>query len=702
LKKSPTSPDRSSLVVYWRLFWTFAKPYWFQLFLGISAGLIMGGAMHAYLRFMDLGLNALETGYVQKATGQEKTSLLDKLQDNRTFNWLLKVTRSSLPRQDEPPDRRQPAETTGTARPTGNTTITETGAPAPAMTGAGDAAAAPPAETGLFAKINAVTRRLGFEVDDQEALTFPLVCLLISIMFFYFVVKAVGEFVNRFFLRWVGAKVVADIRLALFNNLQKQSVAYFDQHDVGQLISRCTYDTGAIEHSVANSVAELCTAPIMILVAIQFIIQKALEVRLFQPTLIFIIAMPLCTVPIFMVSRYVRKYQRGVLLRISELVARMQENFTGIRVVKAFHMEDHESARFRRENKGYFRAVVKAMLADVFVQPTMQMTAIGLGAMFIILCYHYNVSLGTLAVIGYAAQQAYKPIKELAKLNSNLQKSAAAAERIFEVLDTDTGLPLPPNPVRLPSFTDRIAFEHVSFAYNDTTGPVLADVNVAIRKGQLVAIVGQTGSGKSTMAALLARFYDPTAGQVTLDGHDLKTLEPADFRRLLGIVSQDTFLFNDTLADNIRFGTPDASDDDVIAAARRANAHDFIVADPLGYQRFAGERGNLLSGGQKQRIAIARAILKNPPILILDEATSALDTVTEQLVQQAITEIMQDRTVLAIAHRLSTIVKADLILVMDQGRVVEQGTHQELFEQNGFYRNLYDRQFARTDAGAGV
>ena len=232
--------------------------------------------------------------------------------------------------------------------------------------------------------------------------------------------------------------------------------------------------------------------------------------------------------------------------------------------------------------------------------------------MFIILCYHYSVSLGTLAVIGYAAQQAYKPIKELAKLNSNLQKSAVAAERIFDILDTDTSLPLPANPVRIQSFTDSIVFDNVSFAYGDDAPPVLTDIQVTIHKGQLVALVGQTGSGKSTMASLLARFYDPTAGKITLDGHDLKTLATDDFRSLLGIVSQDTFLFNDTLEDNIRFGCPQASNEDVVAAAKLANAHDFIVAAPEGYQRLAGERGNLLSCGQKQRTPCPPSLKPQP------------------------------------------------------------------------------------------
>lgn len=666
--------------MFWRMFRIFALPYWLQLTLGISASLVMGGAMHAYLRFMDMGLNALESGYVQKNFQEEKVSLAEKLQQNKTIQWLLKVTKSSWTETEKilPDNDDDDSDNVNGDR--------QEAAPAVPHQGS--------KETGLFAKINNITRQLGFEVDEHEAMTFPLVCMLIAIMFFYFILKAVGEFINRFFLRWVGARVVADIRKALFDNLQRQSAAFFDRHDVGQLISRCTYDTSAIEYSVSNSVAELCTAPILILVAVQFIIQKALEVRLIQPALFFIIAMPMCTVPVYFISRCLRRYQRRVLSRISVLISRMQENFTGIRVIKAFNMEDHESQRFQVENQSYFQSAVKALVADICVQPVMQLTAIGLGAVFIIICYHYGVSLGTLAVIGYAAQQAYKPIKELAKLNANLQKGAAAAERIFELLDEDTSLPVPENPVKLESFQDQITFENVSFAYNEETERVLDGINLTIHKGQLIALVGQTGSGKSTMAALLARFYDPTAGSIKIDGHDLKTLATKEFRQQLGIVSQDTFLFNETLETNIRFGTPDAPQEEVIAAAKRANAHDFIVADPLGYQRLAGERGNLLSGGQKQRVAIARAILKNPPILILDEATSALDTVTEQLVQEAITGVMQDRTVLAIAHRLSTIVKADLILVLEQGKIVERGTHQELYAQQGLYRNLYDRQFA--------
>ena len=338
--------------------------------------------------------------------------------------------------------------------------------------------------------------------------------------------------------------------------------------------------------------------------------------------------------------------------------------------------------------------MVKAVLADIFMGPAMQLTAIGLGVVFILLCYHYRISLGVLFSLGYAAQTAYRPLKELAKMNTNLQKCAAAAERIFHTLDVSTALPEPANPQPMPEFREAIRFDHVTFAYDQGQEPVLTDFTLEIRKGEHIAIVGPTGSGKSTAASLLARFYDPVAGAITIDGRDLRSIANADLRKLIGIVAQDNFLFNETIDFNIRYGRPDATVAEVKDAATRANASEFIEADPLGFDRPCGERGCLLSGGQKQRLAIARALLRNPPILILDEATSALDTVTEQLVQQAIDQLKKDRTVLSIAHRLSTVVHSDKIVVVMNGRIVEQGTHQELYALGGHYKDLYDRQVA--------
>ena len=319
-------------------------------------------------------------------------------------------------------------------------------------------------------------------------------------------------------------------------------------------------------------------------------------------------------------------------------------------------------------------------------------SAMVLAGVFIWLCYVNGLTLGVLGGMAFAAQSMYKPIKDLVKVNAGLQKGAAAAERFFQVLDQDNSLPVSPNPRHVRGFQREIQFRDVSFRYTPEGQDVLQGLDLSIRKGEMVALVGQTGSGKSTVANLLARFYDPTGGAVELDGVDLRDLDVTDFRNLVGVVSQDTFLFNTTIEENIRYGRPQATRQEVEEAARQAKALEFIQEHPDGFQRIVGERGDLLSGGQKQRIAIARAILRNPPILILDEATSALDTVTERLVQEALNNVMRNRTVLAIAHRLSTIQAASCILVLEKGRVVERGTDAQLRQAGGIYCRLAQMQ----------
>ena len=648
-EKEAKVSTKSAIIIYWRLFRTFALRYWFRLFLGIAAGLVMGGAMSAYLRFMDLGLNALESGYVKKDT-QGKSSIVDKLQESKTIRWLG----SKLEQSSPPPDQ---------------TAVQETKEEAEAV----QQPEKKHEKGGLISKINKMTSRFGIEVDDQEAISLPLLCLLIGLMFAFFFLKALGEFVNKYFIRWVASRAITDIRIELFNKLQKQSVAFFSENDVGSLVSLCTNDTSIVENTIAISASELCTSPILILVALEFIIQKAVSVHLLKQSLWLIIAMPICILPVLWLTTYIRRYQRKVLQGISLLVTKMTENFSGIRVVKAFNTEDYESRKFTKESNRYFRSVKRAML---------------------VICYYYKVSLATLAVIGYAAQQAYKPIKELAKLNSHLQKSAAACERIFKLLDTDSQLKyLTDKPSQPSNFEKDIVFNDVSFSYTPNSPEVISHFNLTIKKGQFVAIVGQTGSGKSTVANLVSRFYDPSSGTITIDGQDLRNIDNAALRKLIGIVSQDTFLFNDTIRENIQYGSPDATEEQIQEAAHQANADEFILSEPEKYDRLTGERGSLLSGGQKQRLAIARALLKNPPILILDEATSALDTATEHLVQQAFNTLMKDRTVIAIAHRLSTIVDADLIVVMDHGNIIEQGTHAELLQRDGAYKKLHDLQY---------
>jgi ABC-type multidrug transport system fused ATPase/permease subunit len=311
---------------------------------------------------------------------------------------------------------------------------------------------------------------------------------------------------------------------------------------------------------------------------------------------------------------------------------------------------------------------------------------------FVIYCFFRKIAIHEIVPLLVPFFVAYRPMKQLGKVQAQIERGRAALARMFSLLDTDFSLPLAADPVRKASFDDRVRFDHVDFRYGEGPELTIKDVSFEIPLGSVVAVVGGTGSGKTTLANLLARFYDPVAGSVSMDGIDMRQLDIGDLRSLIGVVTQETVLFNDTIAFNIAYGTPDATREQIIAAAKLANAHDFIMAQPEGYDRVAGEKGFALSGGERQRVAIARAILKNPPILILDEATSALDTVTERLVQDAINKLMANRTTFAIAHRLSTIRNADLILVLDKGRIIERGTHEQLYTASGAYRKLCDMQ----------
>lgn len=544
-----------------------------------------------------------------------------------------------------------------------------------------------------FEKAERLANRAGLTFRDAEGhMTGELLLLAFFAVPLVLVVKIISVYLNHYFLRWVGAKVVQDFRIDLFRHLQKQSLAFFGRTDVGQLMSRCTGDPSQIDSVIAHTLADLCRAPFEILVAFGYVIYFAVTNNMVETLILVLIGFPLFMLPMALLGNLIRKWSRRALQRVSYISSKIHENITCIRVVKAYHMEEREVDKYREVNQYFIKSVLRALRIELLVTPSVEGVGILLIFAFTLYCFMRKIAVHDIAPLLVPLLIVYRPMKQLGKVQAQIERGRAALARIFSLLDTDMSLPLAEHPVRKSSFDDRVRFDNVCFRYQAEGDMTIRDVSFEIEHGAIVAVVGGTGSGKTTLSNLLARFYDPSSGSVTMDGVDLRQMDMGDVRNLIGVVTQETVLFNDTIESNIAYGTPNATLEQVVAAAKMANAHEFIMAHPEGYGRVVGEKGFTLSGGERQRVAIARAILKNPPILILDEATSALDTVTERLVQDAINKLMANRTTFVIAHRLSTIRNADLILVMEKGVVIERGSHGELYQKNGIYRKLCDMQ----------
>ena len=534
-------------------------------------------------------------------------------------------------------------------------------------------------------------------IQTNGKLTWQVFAIYAMLFIAAWVVKNIASYVNHYCLRWVGTKVVADMREEIFAKLTRQSLAYYGKTDIGNLISRSTADTASIENAVADSISDVTRCPVEIAACFTAMILISMQYGNYMSLAILLLGLPLLVVPLMLISRKIRKLYRNSFMKIADVVTRMHEVFTGILVVKAYNMEEAEQQKFHQENRKYTRTMIRALRLQLLMEPVMETVTIGGALAFLIYAYSNGVTITQLSALMAPAVLAYQPIKKGAKLFTSLQRSMAGADRCFEIIDTHTELPEKADGVKLQSFENSIEFNDVVFGYDQRN--IIDGVSFSIPKGSLVAVVGSTGSGKTTLANLIARFYDVRNGSITIDGVDVRDCDIKSLRRLIGIVNQDPLLFNTTIAENIAYGCPDKTMDDIVKAAREANAENFITdgRHPDGYETIVGEKGFLLSGGEKQRVSIARAILKNPPILILDEATSALDTVTEKLVQTALNQVMKDRTVFAIAHRLSTIKNADMIIVLDQGHIVEKGTHTELLAHNGIYKKLHDTQFDKSE-----
>src|SRR5437667_3169278 len=525
-----------------------------------------------------------------------------------------------------------------------------------------------------------------------------LICLAIPAIM---TVRSLCSYGNSYYMNWVSNKVVTDIRNQLFAKIIRHSMEFFNKMRAGFLISRITNDTRGMQMALTTVSSDLFKQPITIVGGITVLLLMD-----WKFTVVTLVLFPICLLLIRVYGRRARKAVRNEQEDMGQMVVTMQETFAGIRVIKAIGPEEHQEKSFHRSNELQFSnmmRMIKSLEATGPLVETIAAVGIGLALLYV---YAANLSAGRFFGLITGIFILYDPIKTLSKIQLVMQQSIAATTAIFALLDSEPTVQDAPNAAVLSSSQGRIDFENVTFRYANTVTDAISNLTLRIQPGKTHALVGASGAGKSTILSLILRLYDPTSGAVKIDGHDLRSITQKSLRERIGLVTQETFLFHDTISNNIRFGRLDATPDEVHEAARAAYAHDFIMAQPKGYETVIGDKGCLLSGGQQQRLAIARAVLKNAPILLLDEATSSLDSESEQQIQKALAKLAAGRTVIAIAHRLSTVLSADQIIVMDSGRIKEIGTHAELLEKSGYYRRLYDHQFNRVqkepEAEAGI
>ncbi len=505
------------------------------------------------------------------------------------------------------------------------------------------------------------------------------------------IAKGFSEFLATYFINYIGHSVVRDLRNLLYSKIIVQSISFFHKNPTGRLMSAITSDIERIQFAVSQTAADMLkqSFTLVSLLAVLFYYDYRLA-------LISMVLIPLVVVPSAKLGRYIRASSRSSQDKMGELNNVLQETFSGIRIVKAFAMEAFEVEKFKAATRRLLKVSLRWVRAQAVSSPLMEV----LGAITIagllyyereLIRHHLQTTGGFIGFL-YALLKSYEPVKRLTGVSNSYQQALGASEKVFQYLDSEPDMMDKPGSLALPPFEREIAFEQVDFDYEDDV-PLLRGINLRIAKGEVLALVGSSGAGKTTLASLIPRFFDVTQGCILIDGHDIRDVKLQSLRSQIGIVTQETILFNDTVYNNICYGSHLPTEQHVREAARVALAEDFILEMPQGYQTMIGERGQRLSGGQRQRIAIARALLKNPPILILDEATSELDSESELLVQRALANLMAGRTVVVIAHRLSTVRRADRIVVIDRGAICETGTHEDLVTHGGIYQRLHELQF---------
>jgi subfamily B ATP-binding cassette protein MsbA len=517
------------------------------------------------------------------------------------------------------------------------------------------------------------------------------ICFLVLITF---LLKNITGYLQAYFMAHVEYGAMKDLRDEAYSHLHQLPMSYFKKERVGNLISRFTNDVIIVQASITAAFSNLIKEPLTIIVFLGI----ALSIS-WQLTLVAFVVLPFSMLIIGWIGLKLRRQSSLVQAKIADITSILQETISAVKIVKAFGMEKYENKKFTKETHSYFKMMLRIVRIRNIASPVTEFLSVLVGVFIIyyggVMVLQQN-SLKASEFLGFlfAIFQMMPPIKELTSVNNRIQEASAAGERIFEILDTKPSIKNKTGATEITKFQDKIEFNNVVFSYEDSEEPVLKDISFTANRGEIIALVGPSGGGKSTLVDLIPRFHDPDSGKLCIDGMDVKDVKIEDLRSLMGIVTQETYLFNETIRNNIAYGKEDFPMDKIIEAAKTANAHNFILELPKQYDSIIGERGTKLSGGQRQRISIARALVKNPEIMIFDEATSALDNESEVLVQEAIERMMKNRTTFVIAHRLSTIRHATKIIVIDYGRIIQQGKHNELLtDEKGLYRKLYEMQF---------